>query len=360
VSTPVLSEDSVYRIESRDRNGKLLAVLPYFNAQINLTINSTNKLRCSVPMDAQGISPATVDTGCWLWVFRYEVLIYTGIVWSITLDSGARMLGLNSEDAFSVLHWRYIFDPVNYTGAAWDVAFQLIQHSQAETGGNLGITHQHTNTGRKPYYPYDPNYVPPTTTVYDLPEPPSANSIEKTIADTLTKQTGGFEYTMSPNRVFQTFYPSMGARTLTYGADISNYSMQRFSSSLVNDGWFKAYDDSVRAVARIKDTASINTYGLFQRIQDLPDSPPTIEAVTAGGHDWMAPRVKRMLVPQISLRTPDEAQESISPVGLGDTFNLYIDDGYAQFFERMRCIGSESQETVVVYLNDLAGVGVDA
>lgn len=337
-----------FRLEARTRGGSYLATLPVRNIQGEHWYNRPKQLRFELPLNNVNVTRQNLWPGLTeVQLFRNNTRIFTGPLWDATATSSNNTLACAAESIESYLGHRRIMADLRYTGAASATVWDLINRTQTLTDGGLGITQGTVQ-------------VAPNVQVDYL------ISDGKYLLDCITElaelDASGFDWEINPDRQLNLWYPrpQIASRVkLEYGGAISGYSVQVLGHYEANDIFVKG-KDALRSTSPIVDTAKRTEYGLRQLV-----GSNTGLTMLAQVNDY----AQRLLalhrdpkeIPHITLRST-----SVNPwdgdIGILQTAQVVIDDGWAQYNQTMRLngfqytIGKHGSESFNLYMADLREV----
>ena len=131
-----------FRLESRTRDGKWLADLPFRDLQAEFFYNKPSTLRATLSTTAlnqltkEFIEPARTEVQLW----RNNVCIFTGPLWDLFISSGEGTAKLVCESIESYFSKRYVKSAANRTGTYGNIMWSFVVDTQAQQFGNLFVT----------------------------------------------------------------------------------------------------------------------------------------------------------------------------------------------------------------------------
>lgn len=340
-----MTADFTLRLQQRD--GTYIGEIPFFDLQGEFYMNKQSEIRFKtssidlinyvnpVSLLKEGLTEVVL--------LRNNVKIFTGPIWTISTTSSEKVLTITANDVCSYLNQRYIASDTKFTKKRYAYgAWKLIEDAQAKTYGDLGIT-QGLDATSNPTGSW--SYTKKSGTVI-------LEAITK-----LSEGTNGFDWEVTPDRVFNTYYPRLQIPTninLEYGGNVKAYAVQGMGTYVANEGFMRGGSKLVSSV--YSDAESQQFYGLRQYC-GTDSSLKSKTKLDSAAKQQINLRKAPRLVPQITLAT-----ELLNPYednfGYGSIFNTYISDGWVQFDGAMRCsghqltIGKHGQESFVLYMND--------
>ena len=332
-----------YRVQSRLRDGTYVADLPYRNLQFELGWNRGFGIRFEVPSTHPVISPATLKPGLHeIWVYRNGVLVTAGPLWDIVVSSENASISCNAMSLLDYLDVRLIdtvqYNVVDQTQIAWD----LINDSQAHTDGNLYLSAGTLSTGitrSAKWSSFDNKYV-----------------LEALID--FSEMNEGFDFYIDPaTRTFTALYPrpqrDQGLQ-LIFPYHFRRYSMQYQGKYIRNRIRVQATEPTfIEAV----DTTSRSEYGLRDYADSYKDAG-TVTDLTAYASKLRDRRKDVWDYPSVVVNT--QVLDIFDPtvIKYGDIVRIQISDGYVQYDRDMRyttaqiSVDKQGAESVVIYLQD--------
>jgi hypothetical protein len=225
------------------------------------------------------------------------------------------------------------------TAIAWD----LIEDSQAHTGGDLGIIQGTLSGGitrpRQVYKTYDGKYV--LEAIQDFSE----------LED-------GFDFWIDPaTRAFHAIWPRPQVNRglhLVYPQHISSYAVTYYGKYVRNRVMVQGPDPSYVVAT---DTTSLATYGLREYADALKDAKNVNELTTYAGHVRDI-RKQTKGYPTLVLRSQQVNVFDPNVIQFGDMLRVTIADGYVNIDGLQRYKGCQvtvnkgGDETIVIYTQD--------
>jgi hypothetical protein len=342
-----------YFMETRTRDGDYVATMPANDMQGEWYMNKADQLRFTLPMLHQEVTRQNIEEGVHeIWLWRDDIgdkPIYMGPLWDMQISSESKQLACSSQGLESWFAKRRVDWTLNYnTVERPDIAWDLVFRTQKEVGGDLRITR---------------GTIERTGILVNQSYHKDEGVMIGTVLDEFAALQNGFDYKVLTDRTFNIWAPRRGAGTdtpvdkLEYGEDspFSRYSIGRdaafISNSLLLTGQTGSFP--VRAV----DTTSRNKYGLMQTKEEFNDARTQAELTDRADFTLQFRKGPR-LTPTIVIRAT-EFDPFNGPYSPGDVFQVVIDDGYVQYDEPMRWVGSQitlsagEKATVNMYMNDL-------
>ncbi len=337
-----------YRMELHFRDGTYIGTLPFADLQGELSrgdqpdqirfksaLSDVSTYVSDLSQLRAGLTEVTV--------YRNDVNIFTGPIWEITASSESNALDFGAEDVSSYLKRRRVDGDYKYTKKkAADIAWDLITKSQALSGGNLGITlgtKDNTST-------ISVSYTKKSVGVL-------YNAIEK-----LGTGTPGFDWKISPDRVFNAYNPRLAITSglvLEYRANILRYSLSQNGRYIANNAFVKGKNKIVSST--FTDADSISKFGL--RHYTNSDSELKSKA-KADAKAKQQLNLRKDPVPTVQMVIDTVLMNPLDDgFGFGHIARIIIDDGWVQYDSEMRCNGyqvtvsKQGSETFTLYMKDL-------
>jgi hypothetical protein len=220
----------------------------------------------------------------------------------------------------------------------------LINTTQGLTDGSFGITQGTLVAGGSPS----------GTVTYAAKE---GKVISDALGDLSAGDTG-FDWEVTPNRVFNEYYPRIQGNAkvrLEYGGNVTGYSLQVMGKYEAN--WIQVQGPDNSISSPVIDAGRRVTYGLRDHVESNT-ALKSAAALQAYANQVLQLRRDPRIVPQIGVNST-----LINPfngdISIGQQTPLVINDQWAQFNQNMRLggfqlsIGKHGEETFVLYLNDL-------
>lgn len=351
----------VYIVETRTKDGKRVAVMPYQNLQMEFLLNEPGNCRFQVPINHSVVTRNNIEEivhEVWVWrtgsASGSPVQLFAGPIWEIDTNSDGSSLQITANGLLSYFKKRLI--DVNLvwktTNTGPGICSYLINWTQTKSFGALNIT------------PYEGGSIaanfPGVSLGYEL----SYRSWETKVVYDAINDLGdnvstGFDYEIIPgSRKFRTYTPSKGNTipgSLRYPVNISNYYMPRFGSRITNDFTIIGPGDGEKTLRGFaKDTNSMAKYGLMESYDSWGDAK-SIGSLYSRALKFLAEHKTTTAVPNITLR--GDLAPFIFSYAPGDYVRVQIDNGYDQFDKVVRMTGyqltagEDDYETINVYLD---------
>lgn len=343
-----------YRMETRSKDGTYKAWIPFRNLQGEWFLNKADQIRFDIPIHHPNISYDTIyPARDEIWVYRNNTLIFSGPLWDMTASSDQGSWTCSAGGLESYLDHRRIDWDYNVKMAGADIAWDMINQTQALTDGQLYITRG----------------TVPTTPTVSLTHTRAEGAMIFDEIDKLAQSDEGFDWEINPaTRAFNAWSPrkdtfakaGMWFDKDNGGGNLKSYSLQIIGEYSANDVLVSKDDKFATAISGTNRPI----YGLMQySAQD--SNAATVNALSMKAQYIRNLRQTPKLVPGVVC---DGARYNPfdGDCWFGDRVPLYISDGSVYYNQDMRCAGIQATvdknggETFVVYLNDLREVAPDA
>jgi hypothetical protein len=329
-----------------------METLPFRNLQGEFFLNKPDQIRWEMPLYDEHISFFTGFPGLHeIRLIRrsqgFDRTVFCGPLWDYVLSSEMRRISGHAQSLDSYLDVRRVDENFKETGDAADVAWNLIQDTQALVNGNLGIV-----LG-----------LSPTTFNVTVDVKKSEGKYIFDVIDDLSKSDPGFDWQIdSTTRAFDVWFPRkdfVSTVDLEYGGNVKKYAMQLMGKYLRNDVLIRGEDAYTGAV----DGTSRTKYGLRHYVDTYMDAV-TVPQLQARAQLIRSLRREPKKVPSVVVDGDSNANpyEDPNSINTGFRVNLKIKDGPMDFEDVFRVIGwqltigQHDKETFVYYLNDLREV----
>lgn len=296
--------------------GDPIEEVPAGNLQISFLLNQPGSCTFTLPLFHAKATPGLLAPGQRsILVYREGVLFWGGYLWGI--DGTNEGLRVFSEGWLSRLRKRLITEDVTYTAIdQLTIAWNLVNYAQTKAAEYaLGFQQGNTNISNV------------NRTVSYLA---NERAIVLDLLVELAGMANGFDFEITPDRKFNTYYPYKGlsaGAVFELGKNVSSISWQVDASSITNHltGFGSGSNDDPLLFV-IEDIPSQTTYGPLEDIITYTDvvAPAILQALTAGALNVM--KVIRD-DPQVSVARDDP---SIASYSVGDIARIVADYGYIQ------------------------------
>lgn len=311
----------LYTVELTEltKNGgaTVLASVPFDDLQYGFTIDGPNWAEIVIDAWRPEATVANFTEGeREVYIRRDGQLVWGGYLWAAQGSTGDMTVRLSCDGWYSMLDHRLVdedkmFDDHEQMDIAWD----LIQFTQAKTGGGLGFTRgPETDSGvtRTIKYRYWERRV-----------------ISEIITE-LAEMNGGFDYDIAPNKVFHMYYPRRGSllgTTVELDTNMNTIEQLRDAREVASEvHGIGGGEGKATCIAVVSDVTARNTYGLRQTAEEFGDIKH---------YNTMVQRTTRFLnhhkqstrQPQVGLAVVGAAPE-VGSYSVGDRMPLLANAGY--------------------------------
>jgi hypothetical protein len=340
---------ATYRIESRTKEGVYLATLPQKDLQGEIMLSGSYGARFSIPLNyvnSMGWTTTDIEAGrTEVQIFRNDILIYTGPLWNVDVSANDNSFKCTSEDLSSYFDVRQLEVATTYAGTLGDISWNMIRDTQDLANGALGITRG---------TPVSAN-GPAGTLAFK-----NAEYISD-ILDTLSGGTTGFDWMITPQRVYNQYYPRINSRanvSLDYPGNIMKYGINYQGKYARNKVRTIGANSTISNFA--VDATSLAKFGV-RHYSESQTNISSVALLDAYNGQMLLQRKNPLIVPNLTvistLVNPFEGD-----ISLGQVTKVNIQDGYVTMVQDMRFVGfqytpgNQGQESFVFYLNDLREV----
>lgn len=334
-----------YIIESRSKTGTYLAHLPFRDLQGEFGYNKADEVRFTMALPhlneltENDIYPAKTE----IWVIRNGVKVFCGPLWDLHISSSNNQVSLMAQDISSYFEKRQLTTARQLTGTYGSMAWTLISETQSRTNGNLSIT-------RGTQVPANG----PSASKYKIK---SATMLDVALEE-LYDGSNGFDWTITPDRVYHQYYPRLRTRAkvrLEYRGNIKSYADAIQGKYIGN---------SVRTIGKDGLLSDFAINSNSQTIFGLMDFVGEQTGLSNKGllNEHNARTLERRSAPY---RDPTIVlnSEMLNPfegdIGFGQIATVVIEDGFVQYNKDMLCKGFQlhysksGSETFTLYMNEV-------
>lgn len=263
-------------------------------------------------------------------VYRDGTQVWGGYLWSVNVNAvntKAFQITLRAESWFSRLRRRYVLADLLYRDVNQEtIAWNLINHTQGQTEGNLGFTlGSHTGTSlarERNYCSWERHNI--------------AAAIEE-----LANQDDGFDFDITPAKVFNTYYGKRGSasgitidgtKAFPFDYDYDASDMANYVTGLGNDDCNPVVYDAVNSSKRTE-------FGLLQAVEDYDTNKEKDVVSHVNSYLQVNALLRyRGAVTYVSAQAGTPAFGTLPP---GDTFTLTSTPGFANFSTTVRVVEHE-------------------
>lgn len=301
-------------------------------------LNGAGSLEFTLPTTGEGVTEATYAPGQReLHLYRDdgggEFLVWAGHLWVADVDHDwVRFMGLGWYE--TLRHREMAEDFYRVDAGQLDIAWELINYTQSQTGGNIGVTRFPGSTGGVA-----------RTVLYCAEERQSIASAVEDLADADT----GFDWEVTPTKRWKVWTPERGTDLsasvlLDAASTVSNLSYQVDATQVANEvaGIGERTDCEPIHYDREIDTTSRGDYGLMQTSVVRSDIRQDAERISALARKELKLRKRARRLPAVGY--PAELGGPLPMRGdfdIGDTVGLQASNGYATFDDPFRVMAYE-------------------
>jgi hypothetical protein len=339
-----------YRLDLQTRTGGYIEGLAFRDLQGEFFLNKPCQMRWSAPLSSlKGLSYNELFSGIHeVKLFRNDVAIYAGPIWSMTATSKEDNMKFESKDISSYLHRRIISADARYKKKTFGyIAWDLINDNQAMAGGDLGITlgTQVPSTAPKG----SPRYAKKSATV-----------IWKAI-DKLSSASNGFDWYIDANRQFHALWPRPQGPAnvaLEYRSGIKSYALQVMGEYEANYTMIRGGKKHVSNV--YTNVTARNKYGLRQ-YAEYKGNLKTKSKLNAYAKKALQLKLESRFAPTLTV-DPLLCNPFDGDILLGQIAHTVIDDGWVQYNGDTRMtgfqltVGKQGDESFNLYVSDMREV----
>ncbi|MGH2650278.1 MAG: hypothetical protein ACRDHK_03585 [Actinomycetota bacterium] len=306
-------------------------------AQVKFTevLNGYGSLEFTLPLDHASVTRANFAVGNReVHVYRDGILVWGGKLWAANVqDWFVRFL---CHDWYFDLTRREVEDDYASLPASpkdqLDIVRELVDLTQAESGGDLGLTHANlTDSG-----------VTREIVICAEERRAVADVIEE-----LAETDDGFDFGVHPDKVLELWHPRRGSSTpvatLDAATTVSDFEYEEDASELSSQvaGIGEQEDCALPNVYVTTDAGALSTYGLLQDHVVPEDDKDPLLVEAAANELLRVSRVSR-LQPKVALATDLPDALAYDAYELGDEVTLVASrgavGGFGQFNQQFRVV----------------------
>ena len=324
-----------YIVVIADLDGTPIDEVPAKNLQMSYTHNAPGGITFHVPLKHEKSTAALIAPGKReIVVWRNGIKVWGGYLWFVTATSGDANMTVQGEGYFSRFRKRYVDDDLVYTNEdQLDIAWSLIDFTQGQTNGDLGITR-------------DPGEVP-SGVMRDRRYPKEERQFIGEILEGFSELHNGFDFNITPDKVWQAFYPKRGGPTdhvFELGKNLGNIAVQHDAFGVATEITGLGEGEGNRKCIAVRFDATAQTeYGLLEDILSLPEVKHFAN-LDSRVREELRLRNHMRDHPQFSIIVHDAPE--IFSYNIGDEVRVRADDGYIQIDEDYRIV------SIVVQVGD--------
>ncbi len=286
-------------------------------------LNSPGAIEVTLPFDTTSYSEWTPGARE-IRLERDGTRIFGGYVWAVSGSSQDReSVAARGLGYFSALRSRLVTSDLIYADTnQHQIAWNLINHTQGQANGALGFTQgAHTGSSRARDRGYCANERP---------------NVGDAISD-LAAFDDGFDYEISPTKVFNTWSPTRGASSgITFtGTNEVVLDWEEDATEALSYVTAIGNDDCNPYVAEVSDGAAISTYNRLHGVVELSDTDRKRE-VTAKANETLRQRKRGMFRARVSF--DDEFGPAWGTYEVGDTVVVNVAEKFATFNRTLKIV----------------------
>lgn len=260
-------------------------------------------------------------------ITRDGTLVWAGYIWDIEGGTDTGQIRLACEGWGSMLYHRLIDDDKQYSDEEqFDIAWDLINFTQNKTAGDIGIT-------RGPQA--DSGNV--RTVKYRYWE----RRVIGEVIDELAAMNGGFDFDISPAKVFNMYFPRKGSLlTTTFELDtnVSNIYQLRSAREVASEiHGIGGGEGKATCIAVVFDPGAQSTYKLRQTAHDFGDIKH-YNTMVAKTERYLNLHKESTIQPQLGLVV---SPPTIGSFGIGDRAPVVANAGFFSINQTFRIIAYE-------------------
>ena len=273
-----------------------------------------------------------------LWVYRNRVLLHRGRIVTApeTVGVDTHTVALTAPDYRGMLSRRYLQWAPQFVGVAQaEIAWALVNDTQTQTGGDLGIRR---------------GLIPPGTP-RDRTDYKIGDNIGERIAD-LGRVEGGFDWWIGPDRLLNIVTPTRGEATsavLDYGGTVASLNREPDVAGYANSVMVTGGEGTAPVVRVASPTT--DPRGRWEGVFSYP-SVAIQWSLESKADQLLAAGIKPPIAYAVTLAPG--AWPGAVPVEVGDTAWLVLESGYRSEKVQVRveelsvAIGDSGDETVTL------------
>lgn len=327
-----------YKVVIADLLGNPLEEVPALNVNFSYILNAPGSCSFSLHTREPKCTKAILYPGQRvIHVYRAGALVWGGYLWSAV--PGMDTVQFGGEGWWSRIRRRIVTDGMEWTDVdQFQIARDLLNYTQSQPDGDLGIV---------PYSDTDLSGVTVTDTIYSFDLKNIGEKIEQ-----LSARQDGFDFDITPDRKWRTFYPKKGGRinhVFELGKNISGISYQFDASNTATEVW----SGGSGIIAHDSDSIERSRYGLLQDRVDFPDV--SLQS-TLDRHVIEQLRILKAarLQPEIAISTDDPR---FGLYTVGDEARVRAEWGYIDLDDFFRiisivvAISNEGREAITIFFD---------
>lgn len=251
-----------YTFKVADIAGNMLAELPLGNPVWTFALNAEGSATFTLPIHDPKADPNLLSVGDRdLYIYADGDLKWAGRIWNIEASTSNNEIRCSALGWFSIFKRRFVTANRSYDNEEqFDIAWDLIDHSQDKTGGDVGIVN---GSGSPSGVLRDRKFFG-----YEL-----SNIHDEIVA--MTELQDGFDFEITPEKQFIAYYPMKGDDVdfpLELGKNVATIATQEDALDLANSVYaVGAGDGDATCIANAIDATSRTTYGLLEAVESFTE-----------------------------------------------------------------------------------------
>jgi hypothetical protein len=335
-----------HRVVIRDLNSDVpLDEIPAKNLQYSFNLNAPGSVGFVLPTRHPKCTKDLLDPG------RREIIVYKGdtkrwggYLWTAQVEEGAETVRFSGEGWPSRLRRRYVDNDKIYTASdQFDIAWDLINFTQTQTDGNLGITRFSTVLSG----------VSRDRTYLAIERKKIGEALEQ-----LAAVRNGFDFEITPDKEWKTYYPFKQTGLIPifeYGKNLRSYGYVLDASQLSSE--ITALGQSIVSVA-----TDVAARAKFSLLEDTRSFSSVINQDVLAGHAQEELRLAKIQQEQLQLQIITD-DPPIAGYSVGDMARIRISHGYVNLDTMKRItainiqVSDEGNESIGVFFGEEGQAG---
>jgi len=316
---------AAYKVVLAYINGAIIDEVPVGNLTFGFALNEPGSCSFTVALRDPKCTKAILAPGeREVRVYRDGILVWAGYLWTAYASWGEGHVRFACEGFISRLRHRLVTSNLTYTSTEqFDIAWNLIAHTQAKTDGSLGFTRGgEANSG-----------VNATRKYAQFERPNILEEIEG-----LAESGTGFDYEITPDKVFHMYYPEKGSNKLVnfeLGKNIGGLSYDVDSVSIINTVHaIGAGEGELTCIASAINTTSRAKYGLMEESYSFQNIK-RFDTLQTLANEQLAVNKDARFQPQANITGTDPVWTTLA---VGDRATILGDYGYMELDDSFRIV----------------------
>lgn len=319
--------------------------IPVKNLIYGYSLNAAGSVSWSMNSRHPKCTRAILEPGqSELYLYRDGSLVWGGLLWLASAEDNGDLIRFGGNGWLSKLDHRYISTTKDYVNVEQvDIAWDLIEYTQAKSYGDIGIQrYSTTGTGilRERHYP--------------AWERKNIGEALKELASVID----GFDFEITPDKLWKTYYPrkmSGDAYKFHTQKNIRGWgnviSAEHVASEITALG---EGDGETMLISVASDTPALVSFGRLEETEEFRDV--NVQA-TLDAHAQEELRLAKVqqVQPQVQVWTDDPP---FGAYAVGDLAHLRVDHGYTQIDADFRitaitvAVSNEGKEAIGLYFGE--------